>query len=326
MTRRVPVILLTGFLGSGKTTLLNRLFRERPPARHGERGKIAIIVNELGDVGIDGDLLPAGSTRQVELPGGCICCQLVGDLETSVLEVLAAEPELEHLVIETTGVADPLPISWTLADDALRDHVRLAAVVTVVDAVGHAASRPESPSVDAQVRHADLLVLSRVDQLPGGVVPPELEASLRERNSFAPLIAEPPDRVAAALWRALDDPALPDAAAAAHPRDRAHAHDDGLRAAGVPADATLDLEDLVAALEDLPPSYLRIKGIVRAIDGESGATAPALFTVHRVGARVSTEPYQGPNQGSAAPRLVAVGRDVEPARLADCVAAAVVRS
>src|SRR5688572_14407576 len=119
----VPVVVLTGFLGSGKTTLLNRLLDTRPP----DDGRLAVIVNELGAVGIDADLLPADMARQVELPGGCICCVLNEDLERTLCDLVDGGPPLSTIVIETTGIAEPLPISWTLAGESLATRVRLAA-------------------------------------------------------------------------------------------------------------------------------------------------------------------------------------------------------
>src|SRR4051812_20387187 len=103
---KVTTLVLTGFLGAGKTTLLNRLIAAR--AAGPVSGKLAIIVNELGAVGVDGDLLPRGAPRQVELPGGCVCCVLADDLDRTVLEILANNPDVDTLVLETTGVAEPL--------------------------------------------------------------------------------------------------------------------------------------------------------------------------------------------------------------------------
>jgi G3E family GTPase len=319
---RVPVVLITGFLGSGKTTLLNRLFRARPP----ERGRFAIIVNEFGDVGIDGDLLPEGATRQVELPGGCVCCALVEDLKTTLVDLLDTEPQLGCVLIETTGVADPLPISWTLASDVLESRVRLAAVVTVIDPGEHEAARGQSPSVDAQVRDADLLVLSKLDLVSSNAgPPPTLVASLRERNAVAPIIARPPAELAETLWRHLEDPPLP-AAAGVAPLGRGAAHDEDLESVCIPVPDILDLEELVAVLEDLPPTIIRIKGIVRAVDAESGANAPGLFVVHRVGARVSTERAPAGRTASPETRLVALGKSLDSDHLADCIRSAVLPS
>jgi G3E family GTPase len=336
----VPVVLLTGFLGSGKTSLLNRLLAESPPVR----GKMAIIVNEFGDVGIDGDLLPRGLARQVELPGGCICCALDQDLERTVLDLLAREPALEMILIETTGVAEPLPIAWTLGAEALREAVRLGAVVTVVDALEHERNRGHAPAVDAQVEYADLLVLSKLDLAEPS---PSLLDALRQCNPQAPILAEPPEMLAAALWLALRDPEEParivSSDVPAH-RHEAAAVPQGAESSSSSADATdqraavehpitsialsipgvLDFEELSAELEALPASYLRIKGIAEVVDHSTGSATPRLIAFHRVGARVSCGPL--PSGTVPHSRLVALGKDMDPARLAACVERAVLRS
>lgn len=313
----VPVFLLTGFLGSGKTTLLNRMLDARPQSD----GKLAIIVNELGAVGIDGDLLPAGMTQQVELPGGCICCALNEDLEKTLGELLDSAPEIESIVIETTGIAEPLPISWTLATEPLDNRVRLAAVITVVDPIEHERHRPMSPSVDTQVEYADLLVLSKLDVCDSSDVD-AVVAGLRQRNQVAPIIAEPPERTAEALWTALADPRFesqdrPGASGHHHVHQSAQEFD----TVAVDIKDTLDFEELTSQLEDLPATYIRIKGIATVIDESTGSEQPLRVAFHRVGARVSAEPVAT----NAPARVVAIGPGVEVTRLAACVQAAVVR-
>lgn len=155
----IPFVIVTGFLGAGKTTLLLDLMRLR--RARGESSKIALLVNELGAVGIDGELLADGLTKQVELPGGCVCCALGDDLAKTVQEVIAANPEVTSIVLETTGVAEPLPIAWALERAPLCNLVRLATVVTVVDAENFVRSRPLSPAVDAQIAYADVLILTK---------------------------------------------------------------------------------------------------------------------------------------------------------------------
>ncbi len=318
----VPVVLLTGFLGSGKTTLLNRLLQARPPSP----GKLAIVVNELGAIGLDQDLLPDDMSRQVELSGGCICCALDENLENTLVALLGSEPALDWIVIETTGIAEPLPISWTLAGETLASRVRLAAVVTVVDAVEHESHRPISPSVDAQVEHADILLVSKLDRV-GGRLPEELARSLRRHNPAAPILAEPPERAAAALWQALDDPALeqverPSPGASPHSHAHGEPHTE-LRAVVLEIEDTLDFEELTAQLEQLPPSFVRIKGIARAVDASTGSSEPRLIAFHRVGARVSAEPV--PKRENVRTRMVAIGIDPDAGRLAACLRAAVIR-
>lgn len=344
---RVPILLLTGFLGSGKTSLLNRLMASRPASR----GKVAIVVNEFGDVGIDGSLLPSDVTRQVELPGGCVCCVLNEDLDKTLNELLDSSPDVETIVIETTGIAEPLPISWALDREPLVARVRLAAVITVVDATQFERSRPLSPSVDAQVEYADILVLSKTDLLDAGDVPNDLADIIRDLNPRAPLVSGTPDEVVQVLWQSIADPDLPVAAEArrahagtgltahAH-QDAAHAHgaaDDrdqehghmrplvaghGFEAVWLPIEDIIDFEELSANLEDLPGNYIRIKGVARVIDESTGSTEPRWVAFHRVGTRVSCEPLRSPTPG----RVVAIGPGVERARLAACFEAAVLPS
>ena len=344
---RVPILLLTGFLGSGKTSLLNRLMASRPVSR----GKIAIVVNEFGDVGIDGSLLPSDMTRQVELPGGCVCCVLNEDLDKTLTELLDTSPDVEMIIIETTGVAEPLPISWALEAEPLAARVRLAAVITVVDATHFESARSLSSSVDPQVEHADILVLSKTDLLDAGVAPDDLVDTLRELNPPAPLVSGTPDEVVQVLWRSIADPALPSAFAARQARrgtrptphdhhgdghdhgsadDREREHGQvrpltaghGFETVWLPIQETIDFEELSTNLEDLPGNYVRIKGVAHVIDESTGSAEPHWVAFHRVGTRVSSEPLMSPVAG----RVVAIGPGVERARLAACFEAAVVPS
>jgi G3E family GTPase len=332
-TRRIPVLVLTGFLGSGKTTLLNRLMQARPASR----GKLAIIVNELGEVGIDGDLLPQGMTRQVELPGGCICCVLNEELDTTVLELLDGTPDIDMIVIETTGIAEPMPICWSLEREPLSGRARLSAVLTVVDVTNFEQSRGLSPGVDAQIEYADLLAASKTDLLAGGNVPEALLTTLRTLNPDAPRITGTADEVVAVLWRLVTDPepiatSAARRAASDHDHDHlteGHAHESsvlrsvhGFETIWLPIEGILDFEELAAQLEELPGNWVRIKGIARVIDESTGDAAPRWVAFHRVGTRVSCEPLAAPSS----PRVVALGKELDRTRLAACLDASVIRS
>jgi len=319
----VPVYVLTGFLGAGKTTLLNALLAER--VARGRTGKVALVVNELGAIGVDGDLLPADAARQIELPGGCVCCVLGPELDATLLELLDTQPDLEAIVLETTGVAEPLPIAWALERDPLATRVRLGAVITVIDAIELPASRPLSPAVDEQVRHADVLVLSKSEQASAA----ERAATLEAATALAPRAPVLADGVAAtAAWLdgVLAEPSLvtprapaPQLMAAPAAAGRGFGH--GLTSVGVELDGLFDLEELEDQLAALPAGFVRIKGLARVVDGRRGDPTPRWAAFHRVGLRVSSEPIAEPTPPRA--RAVGLGPAVDVAALRAAFAAAV---
>ena len=204
--KRVPVTVLTGFLGSGKTTLLNHLLT----AKH--QKKLAIIENEFGDVGIDDALIARNARMQaeeevIEMMNGCICCTVRQDLVV-VLKRLAArmnsgELNLDGVIIETTGMADPAPVAQTFfVEDEVQERFRLDGIVTLVDAK-HIEQhldeeKPEGAENEAveQVAFADRLLLNKVDLVTEEDMA-RVEGRLRALNSFAPIQRCEQSRVAA---------------------------------------------------------------------------------------------------------------------------------
>ena len=154
---RVPVTVVTGYLGAGKTTLLNHILN----GKHGR--KFAVIVNEFGDVGIDGELIATGEEELIELSSGCLCCVVRGDLIRTLRSLLKREQPLDGILIETTGVANPSPVIQTFsADQLIAGHARLDAVVTVVDAAHISARLEDSVDASDQVALASVIVLNKV--------------------------------------------------------------------------------------------------------------------------------------------------------------------
>ena len=155
---KASVIILTGFLGSGKTTLLNRILT----AEHGRR--VAVIVNEFGEVGIDHHLLLSADQEVVQMNNGCVCCTVRGDLVRSFFQLMEHRDKFDTVVIETTGLAEPAPVAQSIySDERIRSQFTLAGVVTVVDAKYIATRLEESAEACEQIAFADLILLNKTD-------------------------------------------------------------------------------------------------------------------------------------------------------------------
>jgi G3E family GTPase len=153
----LPVTIITGFLGSGKTTLLNHILSNQQGL------KTAVLVNEFGEIGIDNELIVSTDDNMVELNNGCICCTINEDLVNAVYKVLERQENLDYLVVETTGLADPLPVALTFLSTELRDMTRLDSIVTVVDAANYSLDLFNSQAAYSQIAYGDIIVLNKTD-------------------------------------------------------------------------------------------------------------------------------------------------------------------
>ncbi|MFM0509902.1 CobW family GTP-binding protein [Paraburkholderia sp. RL17-373-BIF-A] len=338
---KIPVTVLTGFLGAGKTTLLNYILREK----HGR--KIAVIENEFGEIGIDGGLVLESTEEIYEMTNGCVCC--VGAVREDLVRIvrmLVERPDrLDHIIVETSGLADPYPVAQTFfLDDPIAKQVSLDAVVTMVDAKHIAAhlddlvlDGSDNQAVD-QIVCADRIVINKVD-----LVGPDDIASLTQRirglnataeivessyaqidlgkilgvgaNEFSQILVET-DGLHEEEHVHGHEEHEHEHEHAHHDDDHAHhQHDESVSSVGIEVDADIDLDALQAWLAELRDSdtanLFRMKGIL-AVQGQSHRYV--LQGVHNV---IELRAAQAWGSEPRSCRIVFIGRDLDRAALTD---------
>ena len=317
---------------AAKTTLLNHILRANPGLR------IAIIVNELGEIGIDGGLIEQTSEDDiVELTAGCICCTIRGDLLMGLQRILKREEPPEYLIIETTGIADPLPVAQTFFIPGLTQIVRLDGIVTLIDAEQFTRQLPQSEVAHAQVEFTNILLLNKVDLVTSEQVA-AVEAALRELNPYAPILHAAHGNVDLRLLLdvgafKVDDRftvGADDWLREETEHDHAHAHghhhhnhleDEEIGTFSYVSPEPFEIEKLEGFWTGLPDNVFRGKGVLYM----DGVRERCIF--HQVGARVLVESQRPWREGETREnRLVFIGRaldnDALYAKLRECVAIA----
>jgi G3E family GTPase len=177
----LPVTIITGFLGSGKTTLLNHILTNQQGI------KTAVLVNEFGEIGIDNELIISSDESMVELNNGCICCTINEDLIQAVYKVLERPEKIDYLVVETTGLADPLPVALTFLGTELREMTRLDSIVTMVDCANYSLDLFNSEAALSQITYGDIIVLNKTDLVDEADVD-SLEIRIRDMKQSARIL------------------------------------------------------------------------------------------------------------------------------------------
>jgi G3E family GTPase len=328
----VPLTLLVGFLGSGKTTLANRMLSEH----HDQR--IAVIVNEFGDVGIDGRLIVGVDDNVIELRNGCLCCTVQGDLADTLRQLLKrrrqagdAQP-FEHIVIEASGLASPGPVlQGMLVDPALHAHVHIDGVITLAHAKHIVQQLTDHPEASEQVAYADHIIMNHCDQCTGDTLA-SAEAALHACNPHA--VLERATRAAVDVGRLLNQQTWASARVKAvlehgglcgdhgHAHEHGHLHTQGVGTLALHAEAPMDLQRLTRWLLSISTrkshELMRLKGILHC---QAYAQAVVIQGVYQW-----LEVRQEAGEPPAASVLVLIGRNLDAEELRCAWAKCIVRT
>lgn len=283
----VPILLVTGFLGAGKTTVVNHLLA------HAEGRRIAAVVNDFGAINIDAELIAGASDGVVSLANGCICCSLEGDLLRTLSALLRRDPRPDHIVIETSGVADPADIVRNLMDPVILREAPLETVLCVMDATAPPAALDDALQ-RSQLRVADIVALSKLDLAEEGAGARMREAIRAQRVPAVVVDANRGEIPSALLFPAhVDRTPTPRAPGAKRPAE------DRFETLSWTSDKPVSLPRFQQAIHRLAPKLARAKGLFETVE------QPGRMTVFQFAAgRATLAPGDAPAPSVPRTRIV----------------------
>lgn len=326
--RGLPVTIITGFLGSGKTTLLNHILNNQKGMR------TAVLVNEFGEISIDAELIVSSEEDLVELNNGCICCTIRDDIAESVLRLMERSDKIDYLVVETTGLADPLPVALTFLGPELRDLTRLDSIITLVDATNFAPDLFNSDVAYSQIAYGDVILLNKIDLVEEAEIE-RLEKRIREIKEDARILRTVNSAVPLELILDTDlfqASSLPQEEAHDHDshdhHDHEHDHDhhhshhshieaDGFNSLAFESDQPFSLDAFQNFLNELPDAVFRAKGVLWFEE------SPERHIFHLSGRRYTLSSDEWPRQPKN--QLVLIGQRLDTARLREKLQACLAR-
>jgi G3E family GTPase len=300
----IPITLVTGFLGAGKSTLINRVLAENPGRRFG------IVINEFGDVKLESQIVEAREEDAVtELSSGCMCCIVRSDLLESVGGLLDRAPSIAHIILEASGLSDPVPIANAFMSDDLGGRVRFDAIVCVADPINFISSLAGYDVMKSQIANADFIVLSKTD------IASKEEVDEAMRRIFA---AKPEARVLA-LGEDFPTDLVFDTSGVDHGEfagleieERHHHGHDAADTLFYKTDKALDLERFGLVLRDLPREIIRAKGFLHFSDPKARRNK---YILQMVGARPALDAKSWARGEERMSALVFIGKGFDKEKL-----------
>jgi len=306
---RLPVTVVTGFLGSGKTTLVKHILTNQ----HGLR--TAVIVNEFSELGIDSELIVSADDDMVELENGCICCSINNNFVDAIFRILARDRRVDYLLVETTGVADPLPVVLTFLRSEFRELTRVDSIITVADAGSFCLDLFESEAARNQLRYGDVVLLNKCDLVDAAHLR-TLESSIRGVKEGARIIQTTQCRLPLPLIlsvglfqsdRFFADQEHQEAGHGAHDHAHDHVAADGFESLSFQSERPFAVHKFQDFLNRLPEGVYRGKGLLWIHESNQR------HIFHLVAGRFSLD--ESPWDGPMTNKLVLIGRNLDRGQL-----------